>query len=105
MMNDSRSATGFPSPADPFREDPLDISSLLVRNRASTFLMRSAGRIPAWSIEEGDVLVVDRSCHAEKGDLAVITRDGNLALWEVPSGGASTWGVVRGVVRVLRRRE
>ncbi len=104
-MADPRSTTGFPSPADPFREDPLDINALLVRNKASTFLMRSAGRIPAWSIEEGDILVVDRSCGAEGGDLAVITRDGKLALREVPSGNASTWGVVRGIVRVLKRRE
>ncbi len=104
-MADPRSTTGFPSPADPFREDPLDINALLVRNKASTFLMRSAGRIPAWSIEEGDILVVDRSCGAEEGDLAVITRDGKLALREVPSGNASAWGVVRGIVRVLRRRE
>ncbi|NLO55829.1 MAG: protein SamA [Thermovirga sp.] len=104
-MADPRSTTGFPSPADPFRENSLDINALLVRNKASTFLMRSAGRIPAWSIEEGDILVVDRSCGAEEGDLAVITRDGKLALREVPSGNASAWGVVRGIVRVLRRRE
>ena len=104
-MADPRSTTGFPSPADPFRENPLDINALLVRNKASTFLMRSAGRITAWSIEEGDILVVDRSCGAEAGDLAVITRDGKLALREVPSGHASAWRVVRAIVRVLRRRE
>mgnify|MGYP001438096545 CR=1 FL=1 len=104
-MADSRPTTSGFSPTDPFREDPLDISSLLVRNRASTFLMRSAGRIPAWSIEEGDILVVDRSCGAEEGDLAVITKDGKLTLWEVPSGNASTWGVVRGIVRILRLRK
>ncbi|HAK40595.1 MAG TPA: S24 family peptidase [Synergistales bacterium] len=99
----SRSTTGFPSPADPFREDPLDINSLLVRNRPSTFLMRSAGSIPGWSIKEGDILVVDRSCVAREGDLAVIARDSELALREVDSGQIPVWGVVRGVVRVLRR--
>ena len=99
----SRSTTGFPSPADPFREDPLDINSLLVRNRASTFLMRSAGEIPGWSIEEGDILVVDRSCVAREGDLAVIARDGELALRDVASTRIPVWGVVRGVVRGLRR--
>lgn len=98
----SRSTTGFPSPAAPFREDPLDLNSLLVRNRASTFLMRSAGSIPEWSVEEGDILVVDRSCDVRRGDLAVVTRDGRLALREASCDNAPVWGTVRAIVRVLR---
>lgn len=98
----SRSTTGFPSPADPFREEPLDLNSLLISNRASTFLMRSAGSIPGWSIEEGDILVVDRSCEARKGELAVVTKDGRLTLWEATRDGVPVWGTVRAIVRVLR---
>ena len=36
-------AAGFPSPADDFIEDEIDLQALLIRNRPATFLFRVAG--------------------------------------------------------------
>ncbi|WOO33026.1 S24 family peptidase [Diaphorobacter limosus] len=42
-MAAARAALGFPSPAEDFQEDSLDLNELLVRNPAATFLYRAEG--------------------------------------------------------------
>lgn len=73
-----RARLGFPSPAEDFQDDAIDLHQLLVRNPAATFLYRAAG----WSmlhagICDGDVLVVDRSVDPKDGDIVVATWEGN----------------------------
>ena len=110
--------TGFPSPAAPWSEGPLDILSLLVPNPASTFFMRLEEDVPKWNLLEDDILVVDRSLEPGEGSLVVAVLDGELVLrvaarkgrhkmLERPDGAAcggeetEVWGAVRAVVRVL----
>ncbi|MGV8959193.1 MAG: LexA family protein [Stenotrophomonas sp.] len=69
---------GFPSPAEDFMDDSVDLHRLLVRNPAATFLYRADG----WSmlgagISDGDILVVDRSVRPLSGDLVIAVWDGN----------------------------
>ena len=69
---------GFPSPADDFQEDPINLHQLLVRRPAATFLYRADG----WSmsgagINDGDILVVDKSVRPLSGDLVIACWDGN----------------------------
>ena len=53
---------GFPSPADDFLEKKIDLNEYLIRNKASTFLVRVAGdSMSGAGICTGDILVVDRS--------------------------------------------
>lgn len=74
----ARARLGFPSPADDFIDDGIDLHRLLVRNPAATFLYRADG----WSmidagICDGDILVVDRSVRPLPGDLVIAVWDGN----------------------------
>jgi len=73
-----RARLGFPSPAEDFEDDRIDLNEMLVRNEPATFFWRAAG----WSmrlagIYDGDVLVVDRSLRAVHGDIVVAIWDGN----------------------------
>ena len=94
--------TGFTSPAGPFSERPLDLNTLLAPSPASIFFMRTSGNAPLWHIAEGDILVVDRSLEPFKGDLSVVSRGNTLALSEASSDHSPVWGVVRGIIRILR---
>ena len=74
----ARARLGFPSPADDFMDEEVDLHRLLVRNPAATFLYRADG----WSmlgvgISDGDILVVDRSVQPLPGDLVIAIWDGN----------------------------
>lgn len=55
-------SAGFPSPAEDWKEDDLDLNSFLVKRPTSTFYVRVKGdsMIQA-GIFEGDVLIVDRA--------------------------------------------
>lgn len=74
----ARVRLGFPSPADDFMDEAIDLHRLLVRNPASTFLYRADG----WSmsgagISDEDILVVDRSVTPLAGDQVIAIWDGN----------------------------
>ena len=60
-----RVAAGFPSPADDYLEDKIDLNQYLVKHPASTFLVRASGNsmINA-GIFPNDILVVDKSIKA-----------------------------------------
>ena len=72
---------GFPSPADDFMDETIDLTRLLVTNPPATFLwkvdghsMRDAG------IYDKDLLVVDRSLAPRHGDVVVATVHGERSL-------------------------
>ena len=80
-MAATRVCAGFPSPADDYIEAPLDISQLLVGNRAATFLWRVQG----WcmrdaGIHDGDILIVDRSLDPVDQDVVVAIVEGDYAV-------------------------
>ena len=110
--------TGFPSPAAPWSEGPLNIINLLMPNPVSTFFMRLEEDVPPWNLLEGDILVVDRSVAPGVDDLVVAVQDGELMLRVAARDGKrqvlkhpdgepcngidiEVWGSVRAVVRVL----
>ncbi len=69
---------GFPSPAEDFLDDSIDLNEWLIRNEAATFYYRADG----WSmllagICDGDLLIVDRSVSPIDGDLVLAFWDGN----------------------------
>lgn len=77
-------ALGFPSPAEDFVDDRVDLNEMLVRNPPATFLYRAEG----WSmiqagICDGDVLVVDRSVRPQDGDVVIAVWDGNAPVCKV----------------------
>ena len=82
MADDKPSVhAGFPSPAQDYMNTFIDLDKELVRHPAATFYARVVGdsMIDA-GVEEGDVLVVDKSLEAREGDMAVCFIDGEFAL-------------------------
>ena len=121
-----RVCAGFPSPADDFAEEPLDLNDLLVKNPPATFMMRCAGRsMEEAGIFDGDLLVVDRSLEAKTGSIVIAYLNGELTVKAVERRGPrlrlvaaserfpaieitqdmdfEVWGVVTHVVRQLHR--
>lgn len=77
-VGSARVALGFPSPAEDFLDDGIDLNEALIRNPGATYLYRAEG----WSmihsgICDGDILIVDRSVTPLEGDVVVATWDGN----------------------------
>ncbi len=72
-------AAGFPSPADDYVEQKLNLHTHLVRNPAATFFLRAQGEsmINA-GIHDGDLLVVDRSLEAAHNRVVIAALDGEL---------------------------
>ena len=72
---------GFPSPATDYMTQAIDLNRELVRHPAATFYGRVVGdsMIDA-GVEEGDILVIDKSLDAQDGDMAVCFVDGEFTL-------------------------
>ena len=72
---------GFPSPATDYMTQAIDLNKELVRHPAATFYGRVVGdsMIDA-GVEEGDILVIDKSLDAQDGDMAGCFIDGEFTL-------------------------
>lgn len=80
-------SAGFPSPAEDHLEPPLDLNRTLVRNPASTFFARVDGdSMKDDCINDGDLLVVDKSVEPYNGCVAVCFLDGEFTLKRVRLG-------------------
>lgn len=74
-------AAGFPSPAEDFMDLSLDLNKELVRNPASTFYARVRGTsMIDEGINNGDLLIIDKSVEPHDGALAVCFVDGEFTL-------------------------
>jgi len=72
---------GFPSPAEDYIEDTLDLHKYVVRNSASTFFLRASGdSMIGAGIHDGDILVVDRSLSPVSGKVVIASIDGELTV-------------------------
>lgn len=72
---------GFPSPATDYMTQAIDLNKELVQHPAATFYGRVVGdsMIDA-GVEEGDVLVIDKSLDVRDGNMAVCFVDGEFTL-------------------------
>lgn len=74
---------GFPSPAEDVGEK-LDLIQLLVRHKASTFFFRVSGvSMVDAGMDEGDIIIVDRSLSPYNGCKAVCYLDGEYTVKQV----------------------
>jgi len=76
-----RVAAGFPSPAQDYIEQTLDLNELCVQHPAATYFVRAEGdsMIEA-GIFSGDILVVDRALKAVHGDTVIACLDGGFTV-------------------------
>ncbi len=72
---------GFPSPAEDFAVNRLDLTQILVTHPQATFLLRVAGSsMRDAGIEDGDTLVVDRAVKPQHGHVVVAVVDGEFTV-------------------------
>ena len=72
---------GFPSPAENYIEQELDLKEHLIRNSDSTFLVRATGKsMVNVGISPGDILIVDRSLEAKNNSIIIVSIDGELTV-------------------------
>lgn len=118
---------GFPSPAQDYMELAIDLNKELIKHPASTFYGRVVGdSMKEEGIEEGDILVIDKSLEIMDGDLAVCFLDGEFTvkrvrletevIWLVPSNvkyplikvtkenDFIVWGIVTYTIKKNRRK-
>ena len=118
---------GFPSPAQDYVEGGIDLNKELVKNPATTFFGRVSGdSMTGAGIDDGDLIVIDKSISASEGDVAVCFVDGEFTLkrihvekdvlWLVPENpkykkikvtsdqNFMVWGVVTYAIKDVRRR-
>lgn len=81
QLFDSRIQAGFPSPAQGSFADSVDLNHELISNPAATFCARVIGDSMIESgINEGDMLIIDRSIGPRNGDIAVVFIDGDFTV-------------------------
>jgi DNA polymerase V len=74
-------SAGFPSPAGDYVQDFLDLQKLVVKNPAATFFLRVAGdSMSGAGVNDGDLLVVDRSRPAVSGRIVIAAWNGELTV-------------------------
>ncbi len=72
---------GFPSPADDYIEEQLDLNKYCITNPPATFFVRVEGdSMVNAGISKGDLLVVDRSREVHSNDIVIAILDGEFTL-------------------------
>lgn len=76
-----KAPTGFPSPAQDYAEQKLDLHELLIKNPAATYFARAQGESVADpDVGIGDLLIVDRSVAPQDGHMAVCVLNGEIVM-------------------------
>lgn len=119
-------AAGFPSPAEDYAQERVDLNKLVVQHPACTFLVQAAGHsMRDAGISDGDLLVVDRVLEAKHGDIVIAyvedeftvkflhKKGGAIKLCPansefseiIPKDGQLfiLWGVVTAIVKLLKK--
>ena len=74
-------AAGFPSPADDYIENCIDLNEYLVQHKEATFFLRVQGdSMTGLGILNNDLLVVDRSLPIEDGNIVIAAIGGEFTV-------------------------
>ena len=80
LLTDSVSA-GFPSPADDYIEENIDLNEHLLKNPFSTFFLRVKGDSMINSgIHDNDLIIVDKSLTPKPGNVVIAMIDGEFTV-------------------------
>ena len=75
---------GFPSPADDFLDISIDLNKELIKNPPATFFGRVNGdSMKDLGIDDGDLLIIDKSLEPSNGKIAVCYIDGEFTLKKI----------------------
>ena len=74
-------SAGFPSPADDFKDSRISLDRELVKNKEATFYARVSGdSMIGAGLEDGDLLVIDKSLQPDNGKIAICLVDGDFTV-------------------------
>jgi DNA polymerase V len=117
---------GFPSPAEDYAPERIDLNKVLIKHPLATFLMRVRGAsMREAGIDDGDVVLVDRAVKPCHGHVVVAVVDGEFTvkrLWKrganlklqaanptypdiLPKDGQTVevWGVVTSAIKSMQK--
>ena len=118
---------GFPSPAQDYISQVIDLNKELIKHPACTFYGRVSGdSMKDAGLTDGDILVIDKSIEPQTGDMAVCYIDGEFTIkyiriesdvvWLIPANEAykpikvtpenefMIWGIVTYSIKSHKRR-
>ncbi len=79
---------GFPSPAADFEENKISLDKTLVKNSEATFYAKAVGNsMTGAGIDDGDILVIDRSLEPVHHKIAVCLIDGEFTVKRIKKDG------------------
>ncbi len=80
-LYDNGISAGFPSPADDFLDTSIDLNKELIKNKSTTFFARVKGNsMIGAGIDDGDLLIIDKSINPKSNDIAVCFIDGDFTV-------------------------
>ena len=92
-------SAGFPSPAQDFVDQAIDLNKELIKHPSATFFGRVKGEsMKDLGISNGDLVIIDKSLEPKSGNIAVCYLDGEVTMktirkekgycWLVPANDA-----------------
>ena len=85
-------SAGFPSPAADFMDSAIDLNRTLIQHPAATFCGRVKGEsMRDAGIDDGDLLVIDKSLSPDHGKIAVCFIDGEFTLKRIEIREKELW--------------
>lgn len=90
--------TGFSSPAESYVDKRLNPLDILVKNTFTTYFIRASGN--KYEINDGDILVVDKSLEPEENKLIIVEQNGRLEIdkFQMKSN-KIIWGIVTFIIK------
>lgn len=77
-------SAGFPSPAQDFIDISIDLNKELIKNPSATFYGRVNGdSMKGLGIDNGDLLIIDKSLDPKNGNIAVCFVDGEFTIKKI----------------------
>lgn len=84
----SQIAAGFPSPAEDYLEATMDLNQTLIKHPAATFYGRVKGlSMKEAGVNDGDLLIIDKSLRYKNDALAVCFINGEFTLKRIKKKG------------------
>lgn len=78
---DSSIKAGFPSPAQDYLIESIDLNKTLIRHTETTFYAKVSGdSLNDIGISDGDIVIIDKSLEAQNGDYVAAFIDGEFTL-------------------------
>lgn len=85
-------SAGFPSPADDFLDLSIDLNKELIKHPYATFYGRVSGdSMTGAGLDDGDLLIIDKSLEPKDGKIAVCFIDGEFTVKRIKLDKDSLW--------------